>query len=394
MALWTLALLPCARAFSLADLIKPLSTNDYVVYSLVSIALVLCAGVMSGLTVGMMSLDELELEMKLAIGDENEKAQATRLLPVIKKHHLLLVTLLLANAASMEALPIFLDKMFPAEMAVAMSVSFVLVFGEVIPQAMFIGPSQLKITSALVPMVKLVMLCLFPLSYPIAKALDKMLGPETSESHIVEETNKKEESSDIDPKQIKLIHGAMAIKKEIVSGHMIPIEKVFSISISTVLNRSVLDEIISKGYSRVPVYRNDNSTMLVGILLVKRLIGVEPSETMTLEESGIELRPPIITGPTQSLSTLLSKFEEGRSHMAFVSEFVRDRQPEDLATLLQKGDEVNPQCSIKGIITLEDVLEQLLKISIEDEDDLDEKVVSQLPKKDKKHVKKPSKDSF
>jgi len=314
-------LFACAQAFEVSDLLKPLSTEEYIVFSLLSLGMVLVAGVMSGLTVGMMSLDELELEMKLAIGDDKEKSQASRILPVIKKHHLLLVTLVLGNAAAFEALPIFMDHMFPSVMAIILSVTFIMIFGEIIPQAFFIGPSQLTIASGLIPLVRLLMICFFPISYPIARILDKVLGPETSE-RLEEQHSNQVEESDIDPKQIKLIHGAMAIKKEIVAGHMIPIEKVFSISISTVLNRSVLDEIISKGYSRVPVYRNDNSMLLVGILLVKRLIGVEPSETMTLEESGIDLRPPIITSPTQSLSTLLSKFEEGRSHMAFVSEFV------------------------------------------------------------------------
>lgn len=44
--------------------------------------------------------------------------------------HLLLVTLLLCNAAAMEALPIFLDKMVPSYMAIALSVTAVLFFGE------------------------------------------------------------------------------------------------------------------------------------------------------------------------------------------------------------------------------------------------------------------------
>jgi hypothetical protein len=42
----------------------------------------------------------------------------------------LLVTLLLANAAAMEALPIFLDKMVPEWLAIILSVTAVLFFGE------------------------------------------------------------------------------------------------------------------------------------------------------------------------------------------------------------------------------------------------------------------------
>jgi hypothetical protein len=50
---------------------------------------------------------------------------------VVKEQHQLLVTLLLCNAAAMEALPIFLDSMFNEVVAVILSVTFVLAFGEV-----------------------------------------------------------------------------------------------------------------------------------------------------------------------------------------------------------------------------------------------------------------------
>jgi metal transporter CNNM len=74
-----------------------------------------------------------------------------RILPLVKKHHLLLVTLLLANAAAMETLPIFLDKVVPTwvlchflflffriphslflstQVAIVLSVTLVLLFGE------------------------------------------------------------------------------------------------------------------------------------------------------------------------------------------------------------------------------------------------------------------------
>lgn len=131
---------------------------------------------MSGLTVGLLSLDDLVLEMKLSSGTEEEQKQARRVLPIIQQHHLLLVTLLLANAAAMEALPIFLDVMVPSWLAIILSVTFVLAFGEVLPQAICTGHDQLKIASRLVPTVKALMCILWPISYPIAKLLDKCLG--------------------------------------------------------------------------------------------------------------------------------------------------------------------------------------------------------------------------
>lgn len=68
-------------------------------------------------------------------------------MPVVNNHHWLLVTLLLCNAIANEALPLFLDKLVPAWLAVVLSVSFVLLFGEIIPSALFTGPSQLRVSS-------------------------------------------------------------------------------------------------------------------------------------------------------------------------------------------------------------------------------------------------------
>jgi len=48
----------------------------------------------------------------------------------VKRHHLLLVTLLMANALAMEALPLVLDRMVPSWAAVLLSVTAVLFFGE------------------------------------------------------------------------------------------------------------------------------------------------------------------------------------------------------------------------------------------------------------------------
>jgi metal transporter CNNM len=51
-------------------------------------------------------------------------------MPLVKRHHLLLVTLLVGNAAAMEALPIFLDRVLGPIFAILISVTAVLMFGE------------------------------------------------------------------------------------------------------------------------------------------------------------------------------------------------------------------------------------------------------------------------
>lgn len=54
-----------------------------------------------------------------------------KIFPVVKNQHLLLCTLLIGNSLAMEALPIFLDKLVPPWAAVLISVTLILMFGEV-----------------------------------------------------------------------------------------------------------------------------------------------------------------------------------------------------------------------------------------------------------------------
>ncbi|KAH9550388.1 hypothetical protein CY35_10G069300 [Sphagnum magellanicum] len=121
------------------------------IYVGISSALVLFASIMSSLTLGLMSLGLIDLE------------------------HQLLVTLLLCNAAAMEALPIFLDTMFNEVVAVILLVTFVLAFGEVIPQAVY-SRHGLAVGANLVWLVKILMVLCFPISYPVGKILDYLLG--------------------------------------------------------------------------------------------------------------------------------------------------------------------------------------------------------------------------
>lgn len=84
---------------------------------------------------GLLSLDMVELEVLKRSGSANEQRYADKIIPLIRNSHYLLVTLLLNNAAAMEALPIFLDKLVDPVTAIIVSVTAVLFFGEIIPQS-------------------------------------------------------------------------------------------------------------------------------------------------------------------------------------------------------------------------------------------------------------------
>jgi metal transporter CNNM len=154
----------------------------YVAYAAGALGCVITAALAAGLTMGLLSLDPLLLLIKMRAGStQREMDQAANLLPIVKQHHLLLVTLLLLNSMANEALPLFLEVLVSPIVAVVLSVTFVLFFGEIIPSAVFTGPQKIELASKMVPLVRLVMALLWPLAYPIAKILDVVLREEDGE---------------------------------------------------------------------------------------------------------------------------------------------------------------------------------------------------------------------
>ena len=61
--------------------------------------------------------------------DEHKKKISTTVLSILNNHHFLLSTLLLSNALALEALPIFLDRIVPAYLAIFISTAAVVIFG-------------------------------------------------------------------------------------------------------------------------------------------------------------------------------------------------------------------------------------------------------------------------
>ena len=86
-------------------------------------------------------------------GTDEDRKYALIILPLIAKHHQLLSTLLVSNAFCMETLPICLDSILPAWLAITLSTTFVVIFGEILPQAYCTGPSQIKIAAKMAPIV-------------------------------------------------------------------------------------------------------------------------------------------------------------------------------------------------------------------------------------------------
>lgn len=325
---------------------------EYIIYTSVCTFLVLFGGLMSGLTLGLLSIDPMQLSVLKSAGSESEKRAAKKIEPILKNHHLLLVTLLLMNALAMESLPLFLDKMVPEWVAIGISVTMVLLFGEIIPQAVC-QRYGLYIGAYLNWFVIILMAISLPVAWPIAKLLDFLLG---HENHMFNRYKLKEfvsihsedENHDgtLNLNEVKVIKGVLEMEDKQVNMAFTPLENVFSLEINTPLDKETFQKIKETSLSRIPVYENEISNFK-GYIIVKRLIGMNPDGKLLLKD--MEIFPFFNVVETDPLWSTLNKFLMNRHHLALVE---------------------NESSQIIGLISIEDILEELLKREIVDETDI------------------------
>ncbi|KAL4558791.1 hypothetical protein LXL04_036993 [Taraxacum kok-saghyz] len=390
------------------------------IYAGVSCALVLFAGIMSGLTLGLMSLGVVELEILHRSGTNKEKKQAAAILPVVQKQHQLLVTLLLCNAAAMEALPIYLDKIFHPAVAVLLSVTFVLIFGEVIPQAISTRYG-LAVGANFVGLVRFLMIVCYPIAYPVGKVLDALIGHNDAlfrraqlKALVSIHGQEAGKGGELTHDETTIISGALDLTEKTAEEAMTPIESTFSLDVNSKLDWEAIGKILAKGHSRVPVY-SGNPKNIIGLLLVKSLLTVR-AETET-PVSAVSIRKIPRVPAYMPLYDILNQFQKGGSHMAAVVR-VKNKDPPPTDKLLGKNGNKYSQLTkpllskckeesdflididksskptmqhtddsdtiknltyltddvdegeVIGIITLEDVFEELLQEEIVDETDV------------------------
>lgn len=147
----------------------------------VVVLLTLLAGCVSGLTLSLFSIDETYLKTLADSAEKNpvKAHQAKRILQVVRTPHWLLVTLLVCNAGAVEAMPLLLDELLNPAAAVAISVVLVLIFGEVIPQAVFVRHA-LPIGSFFSYPLQFLMIVTAPISWVVGKLLDVLVGHRTA----------------------------------------------------------------------------------------------------------------------------------------------------------------------------------------------------------------------
>jgi CBS domain containing-hemolysin-like protein len=275
-------------------------------------------------------------------------------------------------------MPIFLAKLVNEMMAIVLSVTVLLFVGEIIPQALCTGPNQMKIASILAPFTYFLMIITYPISYPIAMFMDYVIGVQgknrfcNSDLKSIIELHVKEIVGDLSPQQLGYFTGFLDIMNKEIGELILPIEKTLKLDIHSKITKVSLKRLIDSGYSRIPVYEG-NASHLIGILRMKELVGKDLSNNYTLTQLGVNLSHPIHAYEDTLFLDLFEKFKGGKSHMAFIhqkeSSNVFNSVSFAFEQISSNFDKNVPSSPIKGIITLEDLIEFWLKIPILDEED-------------------------
>ncbi|CAN1818213.1 DUF21 domain-containing protein At2g14520 [Linum perenne] len=296
--------------------------SDFFIHIAVIALLVLFAGMMSGLTLGLMSMSLVDLEVLAKSGTPQDRKHAKKILPVVKNQHLLLCTLLICNAAAMEALPIFLDSLITAWGAILISVTLILLFGEIIPQSICTRYG-LAIGATMAPVVRVLVWICSPVAYPISKLLDYLLG----HGHVALfrraelktlvnfHGNEAGKGGELTHDETTIIAGALELTEKTASDAMTPISETFAIDINGKLDSDLMNLILENGHSRVPVYY-EQPTNIIGLVLVKNLLTIHPEDATPVKNVTIRRIPRV--QEHLPLYDILNEFQKGHSHMAVV----------------------------------------------------------------------------
>ncbi|XAR71443.1 hypothetical protein NMG60_11028701 [Bertholletia excelsa] len=294
-------------------------TDFFVTIAIVS-ALVLFAGLMSGLTLGLMSMSLVDLEVLAKSGTPRDRICASKILPVVKRQHLLLCTLLISNAAAMEALPIFLDDLVPNWVAILVSVTLILLFGEIVPQSVC-SKYGLVIGAAVAPIVRVLVWVWFPVAYPLSKLLDFVLGNgheplfRRAELKTLVDLHSAGKGGELSHDETTIIAGALELTEKTARHAMTPLSETFAIDINAKLDRDLINLIMETGHSRVPVYYEQPKN-IIGLILVKNLLFINPEKELPVKNATIRRIPRV--SEDMPLYDILNEFQKGLSHMAVV----------------------------------------------------------------------------
>ncbi|GMR31597.1 hypothetical protein PMAYCL1PPCAC_01792, partial [Pristionchus mayeri] len=329
------------------------------------------SGLFSGLNLGLMALSPQELILIQKSGSKTERKYADTIIPVREKGNLLLCSLLIGNVMVNSGISILLDDLTGSGyMALIASSAGIVVFGEIFPQSLCVKKG-LAVGARTIWLTRFFMVLTWPIAYPISKLLDCILGDEVvayDRKRLMELIKMSTAEDGLVAEELKIAVGAMEISDKTVGDVMTKIDDVFMLPDTTTLNTKTVAEILRMGYTRIPVFSGDRNNV-VSLLFVKDLALLDPDDNFTIQTvcnyHQHALRFVLHDTP---LRVMLEEFKKGDYHLAMVNAIV-------------ENEDQDPSYQLQGVVTLEDIVEEILQAEIVDETDAVMDNVSKMRRK-------------
>jgi len=336
---------------------------------IIIVFLAICLGLssfFSGSEIALSSLDKITVKRLI-----KEKGKKGRLIEsLLRKPSQWLITILignnLVNIAAASLATLLVTRLVSGAPGKAVGIVtgvmtfIILVFGEIIPKRY----CQQHAETISLKVVGPILLLSIALS-PIIKALNfftqtilKIAGAkEVKKSHLITEKDIHtlidigQEEGALDEREEELVHSALEFDETKAKQIMIPRTKM--VCIDEEANLSELVDLIKKvGYSRIPVYHK-NRDNITGVAYAKDLLSLfgQPGKNLKVKQT---MHPPIFVPYTTHLGELLHQLQKERTHLAIV---------------------VDEYGGVAGMLTVEDLLEEIVG-EIEDEYDRKEEKVT------------------
>ncbi|KAM4803547.1 metal transporter CNNM3 isoform X1 [Urocitellus parryii] len=305
------------------------------------------AALARGLQLSALALAPAEVQVLRESGSEAERAAARRLEPARRWAGCALGALLLLASLAQAALAVLLyraagQRAVPAVLGCA---GLVFLVGEVVPAAVS-GRWALALAPRALSLSRLAVLLTLPVALPVGQLLELAARPGRLRERVLELAR-----GGGDPYS-DLSKGVLRYRT--VEDVLTPLEDCFMLDASAVLDFSVLASIMQSGHTRIPVYEEERSN-IVDMLYLKDLAFVDPEDCTPLSTITRFYNHPLhfVFNDTK-LDAVLEEFKRGKSHLAIVQK-------------VNNEGEGDPFYEVLGLVTVEDVIEEVIRSEILDE---------------------------
>ncbi|CDR94106.1 conserved unknown domain containing membrane protein, putative [Babesia bigemina] len=334
--------------------------------ALLAVICAVASALFSGLILGSMSLDILQLQLLTYVEpttnqDRVNSKYARRLLPLRRDSNLLLSTLILSNSMVNALMVLLLGDMLDMTWGFIVSTLTTALLGEIAPQSIFMKYA-LRLCGIFAAPVRFLVWILYPFCKPLALLLDYLLGPSNQVIYTRQQLKalvdlQLEKGNVLTIEEAKMLKGCLEMSSVKAEDIMTPLQALVHIEENATVTKEVTQNIAKSGFSNIPVVTPEPDRRIVGFLVVKDLLMLDDSKSYRVNDLCATIGKPVYSVDSEStLNDILAFFKENSIHVVVVRKIV--------VNPATGGD---PSYEHAGIITIDDVLQIMLQDYITDD---------------------------